>query len=158
MTKPTKWCAHRDDSDQHGHPPSLIRVYTGRCMHSSAPKFTSGQQLRLIGLGIQVLAAHTVHLVGFNIIWLFSRCNCVLGWWWQTGSATVSQEKVSIFHNISQKAWYMYCITNFSKGTMIVLSFWTDRNGQLQAWRSCLINGLHCLTFCLHVLEPLLFG
>ena len=40
-------CAPSEDSDQPGHPPSLIRVFTVHSMGSLAPKFSSCGQRRL---------------------------------------------------------------------------------------------------------------
>ena len=38
---------HSEDSDQPGHPPSLIRVFVVRSMGSLGPNFASGGQRRL---------------------------------------------------------------------------------------------------------------
>ena len=40
-------CAPSEDSDQYGHPPSLIRVFAVRSMGSSGPKLSSCGQWRL---------------------------------------------------------------------------------------------------------------
>ena len=47
MTKPTNGCAPNEDSDQPGHSPSLIRVFTLRSMGSCGPKLSSCGQRRL---------------------------------------------------------------------------------------------------------------
>ena len=47
MTKPTKRSVHPADSDQPGHPPSLIRVFTVRSMGSWGPNVSSCGQQRL---------------------------------------------------------------------------------------------------------------
>ena len=44
-------CAPSKDSDQPGHPPSLIRVFAVRFMGGSGPKLSLGRQRRLIRLG-----------------------------------------------------------------------------------------------------------
>ena len=44
-------CAPSEDSDQPGHPPSLIRVFAVRFMGSQEPKLSSCGQRRLIRLG-----------------------------------------------------------------------------------------------------------
>ena len=49
MTKPTKWHvrpASCEDSDQPGHPPSLIRIFAVRVLGSLGPKLSSGEQRR----------------------------------------------------------------------------------------------------------------
>ena len=40
-------CAPREDSDQPGHPPSLIRVFTGRSKDSQGPQLSSRGQRKL---------------------------------------------------------------------------------------------------------------
>ena len=47
MTKPTKWCAPSEDSDQPGHPSSLIRVFAVRSVGSYRPEVSSCGQQRL---------------------------------------------------------------------------------------------------------------
>ena len=62
MTKPKKMaCAPSEDSDQPGHPPSLIRVFAVRMKKSWA-----GRMPRLI----RVFAGRTCHFVGFVMRWL----------------------------------------------------------------------------------------
>ena len=39
MTKPTKWCAPSKDSDQPGHPPSLIKVFAVHLISTKDPSF-----------------------------------------------------------------------------------------------------------------------
>ena len=41
MTKPTNGCAPSKDSDQPGHPPSLIKVFAMRSMDSERSKLSS---------------------------------------------------------------------------------------------------------------------
>ena len=47
MTKPTKYCAASEDSDQPGHPPSLIRVFTVRMKKASILSYLLGAEQRL---------------------------------------------------------------------------------------------------------------
>ena len=62
-------CAPSEDSDQPGHPPSLIRVFVVRLMGSKGPKLSSCGQRRLIRLGgcpgwsESSLGAHAILLV-----------------------------------------------------------------------------------------------
>ena len=45
--------------------------------------------------------------------------------------------------------------------TVMILSFWTDRSGQTvqtQIREEQSDQGLHCLPFCLHLLDALLYG
>ena len=52
MTKPTKMaCAPSEDSDQSGHPPSLIRVFAVRKKETWVLSYPLSAQWRLIGLG-----------------------------------------------------------------------------------------------------------
>ena len=47
MTKPTKWRAPNEDSDQPGHPPSLIRVFTVHKKKASVLSYPLSAQQRL---------------------------------------------------------------------------------------------------------------
>ena len=51
LTKSTKWRVPSEDSDQPGHPPSLIRVFAERFWGSLGPNPFSCGQWRLIRLG-----------------------------------------------------------------------------------------------------------
>ena len=44
-------CVPSEDSDQPGHPPSLVRVFTVRLIDSQVSQLSSSGQRRLIGLG-----------------------------------------------------------------------------------------------------------
>ena len=66
--------APSEDSDQPGHPPNLIRVFTVRSMGSWGPNVSSCGQRRLIRLGVQtgrtprlicVFSGRSGHFVGF---------------------------------------------------------------------------------------------
>ena len=47
MTKPTMWCAPSEDSDQPGHPPSLIRVFAVRIKKAWVLSYALSAQRRL---------------------------------------------------------------------------------------------------------------
>ena len=51
MTKPTKWHVHPANSDQRGHPPSLIRVLAVRMKKAWALSYPLSAQRRLVRLG-----------------------------------------------------------------------------------------------------------
>ena len=84
--KSNKITAPSEDSDQHGHPPSVIRVFAVRSVGSSGPKLSSCGQRRhwsdwadeyctdIIRLGGWVFAGRTGHFVSFVmrrfILWL----------------------------------------------------------------------------------------
>ena len=88
MTNPTKWLAPREDSDQPGHPPSLIRVFAIRMKKAwtlSHPLCAERRLIRLSGcpgwsessLDAQPHcwfcheAAHSVCVFVFNMFWSF---------------------------------------------------------------------------------------
>ena len=70
MTKPTKWCAPSEDSDQPGHPPSLIRVFAVRMKKAWVLTYLLRAQRRLWSEWADAQAdlslrwAH-IHFVGF---------------------------------------------------------------------------------------------
>ena len=74
--KPNKMiCVPSEDSDQPGHQPSLIRVFTCAQWEAKDPRLLqedsedydqTGQMPRLI----QVFAGRTGHFVGFALLWL----------------------------------------------------------------------------------------
>ena len=81
MTKPTKWCAPSEVSDQPGYLPSLIRVFIVQFMGSQGPNVSS--------CGEQKFAGRTVNFVGF-VLWRLNsdqpvhQCclfNCLFAWW-----------------------------------------------------------------------------
>ena len=55
-------------------------------------------------------------------------------------------------------------ISVITVNTVMILSFWTDRSGQTVQTQIRLLleeqsdQGLHCLPFCLHRLDSLLYG
>ena len=65
-------CAPSEDSDQPGHPPSLVRVFAVRlkegCIERTAKTDQTGRMRRLIG----VFTGHTGHFVGFVMLRLIS--------------------------------------------------------------------------------------
>ena len=67
-------CAHSKDSDQPGHPPTLIRVFTVRMKKACVLSYPLSRQRRLIRLGRcpgwSVFAGCTCHFVGFVMCWL----------------------------------------------------------------------------------------
>ena len=71
-------CVPSEDSDQPGHPPSLIRVFTRvqlvvkGSMFLHADSEDSDQTGRMPRL-IWVFAGHTCHFVGFVMRWLISE-------------------------------------------------------------------------------------
>ena len=76
MTKPTKWlCAQPEDSDQPGHPPSLIRVFAVRMKKAWVLSYTLSAQRRLWSdwadarADLSIRWAHS-HFVGFVMSWL----------------------------------------------------------------------------------------
>ena len=74
MTKPTKWHVRPADSDQAGHPPSLIRVFAVGMKKAWVLSYPLSAQLRLIRLGdaqtdLSLRWAHS-HSVGFVMRWL----------------------------------------------------------------------------------------
>ena len=68
-------CLPSEDSDQAGHPPSLIRVFAVRLMGSSGPKLSLCGQRRLWSdwadaqADLSLLWVHS-HFVGFVMTWL----------------------------------------------------------------------------------------
>ena len=67
MTEPTKWRAPSEDSDQPGHPPSLIRVFTVHSKDSQGSKASSCGQRRLWS-----------DWANARLIWVFAGCTVVL--------------------------------------------------------------------------------
>ena len=76
-------CASSEDSDQPGHPPSLIRVFAVPQLAANDPSFLhtgsedsdqTGQMARLTW----VFAGRTCHFVGFVMRWLISCCGSSL--------------------------------------------------------------------------------
>ena len=67
MTKPSKECAPSKDSDQRGHPPSLIRAFAVRCMGSQAVFMRTVKTLIRLGgcsgLSESLLGAQVILLV-----------------------------------------------------------------------------------------------
>ena len=74
MTKWTKWHAPSKDSDQPGHPPSLIIVFTVRLRKNWVLSWPLSAQQRLIGLlgwrGWSKSSLSTRHFVGFVVLGL----------------------------------------------------------------------------------------
>ena len=84
MTKPTKMCAPSEDSDQPGHPPSLIRVFAVRMKNAWVLSYPLSALRRLWSDWVDAQAdlslrwAHT-HFVGFvmsrlKLNFILSRC------------------------------------------------------------------------------------
>ena len=69
MTKPTKWRALSEDSDQPGHPPSLIRVFAVCLMGSYGPKLSSCGQWRLWSDWADVQADLSLRWVHMPVYW-----------------------------------------------------------------------------------------
>ena len=83
MTKPTTDCAPSEDSDQPGHPSSLIRVFACAQWVAKEPSFLhadsedSDQTGRMPRL-IRVFAWRSCHFVGFVMRRLSSSYPCTL--------------------------------------------------------------------------------
>ena len=81
MTKLTKWLCASEDSDQPGHPPSLIRDFAVHLMGSWGPKLSPCGQWRLWSdwadaqADLSLRWAHS-HFVGFVMPWLKLQCTC----------------------------------------------------------------------------------
>ena len=79
-------CTPSEDSDQPGHPPSLIRVFAVRSMDSWGPKISSCGQRRLWSDWVDAQAdlclrwGHT-HFVGFVMSRLIERVYCTAEFW-----------------------------------------------------------------------------
>ena len=75
MTKPTKWLCASEDSDQPGHPPSLIRVFAVRMKKAWVLSYPFSAQRRLWSdwadsqADLSLRWAHN-HIVGFVMSWL----------------------------------------------------------------------------------------
>ena len=87
MTKQTKWHVHLAvDSDQPGHQPSLISVFTRRSLGCQGHSASSGGQRRLWIKTVRmprltcVFAWRACHFVGFVVLWLMSNIGNILHW------------------------------------------------------------------------------
>ena len=69
MTKPTKWLVYPANSDQLGHPPSLLNVFACALRIAKDPRFLHVDSEDSDQL-IWVFAGCTVNFVGFVMLWL----------------------------------------------------------------------------------------
>ena len=95
MTKQQSDCAPSEDSDQPGHPPSLIRVFAFRMKKTWVLNYTLSAQRRLwsdwadVQADLSLRWAHS-HFVGFFMSWLILRAratsglSCYCNLWTQT--------------------------------------------------------------------------
>ena len=96
-------CAPSEDSDQPGHPPSLIRAFAVRTMGSKGPKLSSCGQRRLWSdransqADLSLRWAHT-HFVGF----VMSRLICV-GLLLNSGSSFSAQSSFRLYYELIRK-------------------------------------------------------
>ena len=176
-------CAPSKDSDQPGHPPSLIRVFAVRMKKAQVLSYPLSAQQRLWSDWVDAQAdlclrwVHS-HIVGFVMSWLIYFCMAMwenFSYWLNVlvnnwcGQFYFERSLWPLYLNLhSQKFKCLergLMLNKFSfSGTVMILSFRTDMPGQTVQTQIRLLleeqsdQGLHCLPFRLHRLDSLLYG
>ena len=128
MTKPTKWPVRPTKTDQPGHPPSLIRVFTVRMKKHWVLSYPISAQRRL--WSVWVLAQADLSLLGAKVIFFgFAMCR-LISHFELSQSRRREESRRSSHQQVHVEQGIPTC-------TVIILSFWTDILNWRAVWSGC---------------------